>query len=352
MRVQRIVYSAKPAKGHPDLCEWETAQVVIFLSAADQGDGLTKAQDCLRRRHWQPIRLVMHTPLSEERVRAEGGEVWEAFQMATCGDVFLRAFPDTFAPGQKRNGAILSPAIGEDFIDRIVVTAGGRRLTAEEIGNGRSNADYLLNDWIFELKDLQEEGLEKPERQHKIAALYTPDRWGDEVEISPENLPEAEYREYMDIVGGPIQTQVKSASKQIRQTKEILGNAEMRGGLIFLNTGYNSLPPALFETLVERYSAKDSTQIKCCVCISAWVLTNGFDWNIQFKFHPHDSSEPAVQILESAFGEIMNEFMTEWVRQGLRPSKKSLPPLKPVAFEIAGRNFIWEPPEVPHSWED
>jgi hypothetical protein len=28
-------------------------------------------------------------------------------------------------------------------------------LTAEEVGTGRRNADYMLNDWIFELKDLQ-----------------------------------------------------------------------------------------------------------------------------------------------------------------------------------------------------
>ena len=125
----------------------------------------------------------------------------------------------------------------------------------------------------------------------------------------------------------------------------------MHGGLIFLNTGYGSLPPALFESLVERYSAKDSSQIECCVCISTWVLTNGFDWNIQFKFHPHGSSEAAVQSLEAAFSEVVNDFMTEWVRQGLQPSGRSLPPLKPVAFDIAGRSFFWEPPQVPRSWE-
>ena len=351
MRVQRLVYAAKPAKSHPERHEWETAHVVILLSAIDQVDGLAKAQDCLRHQHWEPVRLIMHSPLSEERVRNEGGEIWEAYQTAQCGRVFFRSFPDTFAPGQKRNGAIWAPAIGEGFIDRIVARAGGRRLTPEEIGKDCRNADYLLNNWIFELKDLQEEGLEKPERQHKIATLYTPDRWGDEIAISPETLTDVEFYKYLDIVGRPIKGQVKSASKQIRQTRETLGNSEMHGGLIFLNTGYGSLPPALFESLVERYSAKDSSQIECCVCISTWVLTNGFDWNIQFKFHPHGSSEAAVQSLEAAFSEVVNDFMTEWVRQGLQPSGRSLPPLKPVAFDIAGRSFFWEPPQVPRSWE-
>jgi hypothetical protein len=351
MRVQRIVYAAKPAKSHPERHEWETAQVVILLAAGDQLNGLAKAQEYLRRQHWEPVRLLMHSPVSEERVRNEGAEIWEAYQTAQSGHVFFRVFSDTFAPGQKHDTAILAPAIGEDFIDRILVKAGGRRLTSEEIGKDRRNADYLLRDWIFELKDLQEEGLEKSERQHKIAALYSPDRWGDDIEISPETLGDVEFYKYLDIVGGPIKTQVKSASKQIRQTREHLGNAEMRGGLIFLNTGYGSLPPALFESLVERYSAKDSSQIQCCVCISTWVLTNGFDWNLQFKFHPQGSPEAAIQSLEAAFFEVVNDFMAEWVRQRLRPSGRSLPPLKPVAFDIAGRNFTWEPPQLPRSWE-
>jgi len=351
MKVQRIIYAAKPAKTHPDRHEWETAQVVILLLAHDQAIGIAMAEDCLRRRHWQPVRLVMHSLLNEERVRAEGGEIWDAYQVAQSGQVFCRAFSDTFAPGQKRNGAILSPAIGEEFIDRIVARAGGRRLTLEEIGEGQRNADYLLNDWVFELKDLQEEGLLKSERQQKLAALYTPDRWGSEVELSAENLTEPEYREYLDIVGGPIKTQVKSASKQIRQTKILLGRNNIRGGLIFLNTGYGTLPPALFEKLVVRYASKDSTQIESCVCISIWVLTNGFDWNIQFKFNPQGSQEAGIKSLEAAFYEIVDDFMTEWVRRGPQPSGRSLRPLHPVAFDIAGRKFTWEPPQVPPSWE-
>src|SRR3954469_9704922 len=126
MRVQRIVYAAKPAKSHPERHEWETAQVVILLAAAGQAEGLAKAQECLRRQHWEPVRLLMHSPMSEERVRNERGEIWEAYQTAQSGHVFFRAFSDTFAPGHKRDTAILAPAIGEDFIDRILVKAGGR----------------------------------------------------------------------------------------------------------------------------------------------------------------------------------------------------------------------------------
>ena len=54
---------------------------------------------------------------------------------------------------------------------------------------------------------------------------------------------------------------------------------------------------------------------------------------------------------DASLFEIVNEFMTEWARQGFKPSRESVPPLKPVAFHIAGRIFTWEPPEVPRSWD-
>ena len=272
-------------------------------------------------------------------------------QRTATRPLFLGLTKRSHSTRQKQSSVILSPAIGEAFVDGLITKAHGRRLTDEEIGAGGRNADYVLNEWIFELKDLQEEGLEKPERQKKIAALFAPESWGDEVEIAPELLDGDELRRYMDIAGGPIQTQVKSASKQIRDTKTLLGKPEMRGGLIFLNTGYGSLPPSLFEMLVERYAAKDSSQIEYCICISAWVLTNGFDWDIQFKFYPEESPEPVIDVLKAAFGPSVDELMTAWARNGFRPTRESLLPVKPVAFDIAGRTFAWEPPDVPRSWE-
>lgn len=36
--------------------------------------------------------------------------------------------------------------------------------------------DYLIGDWLFELKDLQEEGLQQPERQKKLANSFAASR--------------------------------------------------------------------------------------------------------------------------------------------------------------------------------
>ncbi len=273
----------------------------------------------------------------------------DAYRIAQEKAIFCTFFPDTFAPGDKNLGRILSPELGEKFVDRIIEHSGGRRLTAEECGIDSRNADYRLDNWILELKDLQEEGLEKEPRQQKLAKLFSAGNWGDHVAIRSDGLNEEERMAYLEAIGAPIKSQVRSASKQIRQSMKQIGTSNLRGCLIFLNTGYGSLPPSLFEELVEKYAAQCPADINCCICISVWVLTNGFDWQILFKFHPLDSPEPMVQKLSNAFSTATNEMMTEWARSGFK-TKRPLMPLKPIAFEIAGRTFFWEPERISQPW--
>jgi hypothetical protein len=69
--------------------------------------------------------------------------------------------------------------ISETDIDQIVRTAGGVRAHEDAHRRARKGADYRLKDAVIELKILEEDGLLKPERQAKLAALFqkvTPDR--------------------------------------------------------------------------------------------------------------------------------------------------------------------------------
>jgi hypothetical protein len=349
MRIQRLVYCVKPTKSNQSLCEWETATVVLFVAAEARQDGIQRAREHLRSQHWQVIRLLLHDSLSEPLVIDQGGDVLNAYRIAQENGCFGTFFPDTFGPGNNKNrNRVLSPDVGENFMDRIIAQAGGRRLTTEECGINSQNADYRLDNWILELKDLQEEGIEKEPRQLKLAELFSAKNWDDHVEIRLDSLNEQERMAYLEIIGGPIKSHVRSASKQIMQSMKQIGTPGLRGGLIFLNTGYGSLPPTLFQDLVERHAAK-RTHIECCICISIWVLTNGFDSQIQFKFHPLDSCEPMVQKLSDAFSAATGEMMAEWARSGFE-SKRPLMPLKPIAFEIAGRTFFWEPERIAQTW--
>lgn len=351
MRVQRLIYYAKPLASHPHRCEWETARIVLFLRAATRSEGEALANSCLNERYWQPIRLLVHTDVEECRALAASEAIANAYHTARSGGVFFEEFPDTFGPRRKSETMVFSPAIDEAFVDRVIERAGGHRLSDEEADQQQSrNADYLLDNYVLELKHLQEEGLEKAERQEKIAAFFTADRWGDEVDLSAIQLSGMDLLKYLDIIGGPVKTQVRSASKQIRQTRQHLGSDNLRGGVIFLNTGYGSLPPALFERIVERYSKRYSSQIDIAICISVWVLTNGLEWKIYFRFHPLDPPDPAIRRIEDAFSACRDKYMRRWAQTGFVPDKNAICPVKPIAFDIAGRRFIRDHAQIPPSW--
>ena len=212
-------------------------------------------------------------------------------------------------------------------------------------------ADYRIDEWLFELKDLQEEGLLQPSRQEKLAKLFVPyATQGIPLLLDPTILPEEEHRRYFDILSGPIQTQVKSASKQVRSTKTLLGDETLRGGVIYLNTGYGSFPPEEFGPLVERYARKDTTQIEAVFCVSTWSVTNGFDSQIFFRTYPSEPTISAVERLCKGFATRFEEAMTKLVLGTLPQAAEVADPLTPVAFNVNGLDFAWQPPTLPASW--
>lgn len=162
-------------------------------------------------------------------------------------------------------------------------------------------------------------------------------------------LDEDEHRTYVDIISSPVQGQVKSASKQIRATKERLGG-NLRGGLIYLNTVYGSFPPDQFGSLVERYVRKDTSQIKAVLAITTWNVTNGFDSEVFYYMHPHDPEHEVVRRLQNAFGPLFIDAMTKLMQGSLDPETALADPLQPRAFVVDGLDFAWMPPELPPTW--
>jgi hypothetical protein len=80
------------------------------------------------------------------------------------------------------------PRITESFVDLVAHDLGWQRyLNVRTPLEGRLNADYLGDGAIIELKILEEEGLEKAERQGKLAKLLSlSESNGKEVDISFE----------------------------------------------------------------------------------------------------------------------------------------------------------------------
>jgi hypothetical protein len=345
-QVQRFFFFARPAKDHPKHFEWQTAHLCIFVAENNKQRALELAKQQAVNERWVIIRVNHKSTLIEERVREAGGEVWKGYQQAKEQGIFFRAFFQSMIVDDKDEPMLaLMPRLTESFMDTVVERAGGHRLTAEETNFEQSrNADYLLDDCVFELKILEDEGLDVATRQQKLAELFCQPLPPDStILLDPSTLSETDRRKYMDVVGGPIQNAVKSASKQIRSTKEHLGRADMRGGVIFLNTGYGTLPPDIFASLVGRYATKDTSQINVTVAISTWMQTAAIGGTVMFEFNPHEPADAVARKLRDAFWERVDEWMTEYARGGFRHEGEMISPLKPIAFELGGIIFATGP---------
>ncbi len=302
----------------------------------------------LREARWKMIKFQEGSTLIEDRVQAQGGDIWAAYQEALRVGFSFRAFMDGITGDRKDPMVPRVPRITEKFVDSVIERAGGRRLTPEECNHELTrNADYLLDDRILELKILGEEGLEVKTRQAKMADLFKrPVGPFSTIELDPAMLTDDGRRQYADIVGGTIQNVVKSASKQIRSTKEHLKREDLRGGVIVINTGYGTLHPDMLYPLAERYAAKDTTQVKDVVAISSWMVPGKlFDGTLYFQFEPREPTDPTLEKLERAFWDRVNEFMTEFMRSGMLAKGELIDPLKPVTFEQDGIVFISMPPD-------
>ena len=353
--VQRFIVKATPSKSNKRYYEWQTATIVMFIPENNKKLAIDKARKTLVKNHWDLISFENKSTLIEERVREEGGEVWEAYRSAKNGEVFFLVSPDHFGAGTDvfdKTFKLFRPCrITETFIDSIIQDAGGKRFS-EINANVLKNADYLIGDFIFELKDLQEEGLKKKPHQAKLAKLFIPYFPNQsQVILDASVLSKGDYRQYLDIISLPIQSQVKSASKQIKSTRDIMKNPNLKGGIIFLNTGYGSFSHDEFAKQVERYAMKDSSQFTAIVSISVWMETNGLDSYVYHDISPKNTQYDEVLKIKDSFIDLFEQMMTNLVTGKISDSVIRSTPLNPLAFHYEGIDFFWSPPYVPLPWE-
>jgi len=274
----------------------------------------------------------------------------KAYDVALRRGSWIEVFPDHFASGKKGIN-IRAPRIDEQFVDRVIQDAGGRRLTTEEKANERiRNADYLLGNHVVELKDVQEEGLEKPERQAKLARLFLEYSDLDETLIDPSILSDEDLLRYADIVSEPLKSQIKSAGQQIKSTKSHLANEELKGGIILLNSGYFTLPAEVFHDQARRYAQKDSTHIDFVVTLTAGFATDGFNSWLNFQFLPSVSSSPIEKLLGDAANSNVGRFMNAWARKSFEPPDIAAPVPAPITFVQDGKRFTYYPGGLPPPW--
>jgi len=349
--IQRFLVNAKPASTHREFRPWETARLAIFVQS-DRESSFAKLDEILRTNHWEMLGLEQADTLIESRVREFGGEVLDAYELAERTGCSIKVFPEHFGAGAGR-APFAPPRINELFVDEMIANAGGRRLTPEECGGvGEENADYLLEPYVIELKEMRQEPMDATEeRQNKLAALFAPYfAEGSEVSLDPHVLNESESQTFWDLVGRPVQNAVKKAGKQIRATKERLGLPNWHGAIIFVNNGGYTLSGENVHRLAARYAAKDTSQVQEVFTIAQSFGTNGFDAIANFELFPKPDESDFADRLYSAFDRQRDRLMREWLVPSPNRPRDLMEPQIPIQFIALDRLFTWIPGLPPRSW--
>lgn len=352
--VQRFLVRAVPFEFNRKYRGFEPAKIGVLIRENDRHEGLRKMQEVLKRERWQLLELVQHDKLIEQAVQQEGGFMLEAFLHARKHGDWLTVFPENFGAGKRKDFCMLGPKITEPDIDLLIESAGGQRfIPPGQSNNLPKNADYVLSNHVVELKEVQENALEKPDRQRRLAALFhnvLPDSLT--VPLNPDLLVESDRIEFYRILAEPIARQLKSASKQIKSTKTLLGRDDLIGGVILINSGTDCLYHELFCDLAVIEVSRYKGVIEELCVISTWFLTNGMDNELFFAFHPNQPENDFQRRLATAFDKLVDDKMNGWAQGGFVPDGASIHPQKPIGFEFDGRIFAWEPARLSESWRE
>lgn len=181
--------------------------------------------------------------------------------------------------------------ISQTDFDGIVEAAGGVRI---DLQTAETSADYKLNEAIIELKLIEEEGFEKAPRQAKLAALFKaqqPNR--PVVVLDPAGLDPGQFRDYYNIVAGPIKTQVKSAARHLEATAQRYTPSPTRV-LVIINLGYTALAADEFASVCLKCVRNDTTKIDFVVCGGIYLHSDKFDNYLlpRFDLHPVNLDRP------------------------------------------------------------
>ena len=189
---------------------------------------------------------------------------------------------------------------------------------------------------------LNDEGLAKPERQAKLASLFTRDETVRPVVVlDPGNLGEGTRKEYYRILEGPIKNAVTKARKQLRQTR--LEYPQTTTSILFvINNGYTALNHDELLRLVAHRARNDSSEIDGVVVAGFYFYSDGFDnhfvWPIEYWRINSERSFPSFIKLRDAWNQCAEEFMTAVVRGELECDQRGNKPGRATKHHHAGDN--------------
>jgi hypothetical protein len=350
MPVFRFGVRAQPTANNPKYATWQPAGFIAFI-VDDNGPAAEKRfQAKLEKLHWKILEWKLRDRLIEERVRESGGELLAAYELALKRGEWYRVDSEHFMAKTMARSALSPPRPDESFLDKIVIGAGGRRLSNEERANSEAeNADYILDEFVIEAKDIQEERLAKEECHNRIAEIFWSYFEEDAViPINPSVLSHEDRERYLEIIARPVERRIEKACSQVKSTIGRMHTVGWKGGLILLNSGYCSLAHSLFEQIAANAASK-SRFIELVVCITTSAQTNGFDCYMNWQFSPKEPRTEIAKRIFEVYNKVLHEVMTDWGHGGFLPTANQQPLAEPVSFEYGGKIFVWDPGRAPFS---
>lgn len=240
------------------------------------------------------------------------------------------------------------PLTESDF-DEIAKAVGGARAHPDADARDRPGADYLVSEALVELKSLDDEGLAKPERQAKLAALFRlhqPDR--PVIVLDRATLPEDARRDFDRILEGPIKSAVSKASKQLKQSRAEHPTSSS-SVLLLINNGYTALDHSALLRMVVHRARQDTQEIDGVIVAGCYFYSDTFDsyflWPIDYA--PINVARPfkSYEAFRGAWNAFAEQFMTKVVC-GEMPADTLKGPVIDTQFDIEGVTYVKPAPPM------
>ncbi|HTQ12519.1 MAG TPA: hypothetical protein VMH86_01485 [Rhizomicrobium sp.] len=240
-------------------------------------------------------------------------------------------------------GDFLIKPISEADILSVVEAAGGRRAYADATRQKTPNADFILGNAVVELKLFEEEGLAKPERQQKLAALfreYEPAR--PVIVLDRSRLPPEGQRKYDRILEGPVKAAVASSRDQLLRSRSEFPEAQA-SILMLVNNGYTALDHKELLRIVAHRVRNDTRNIDGVVVAGCYFYSDSFDHffllpmeyvpiNIERAFRGFDE-------LHRAWSGFANKLMSGLIIGELDVEAQK-GPVVDLQFDVDGKTFV------------
>lgn len=238
--------------------------------------------------------------------------------------------------------------LSEAEIETVIISAGGRRAHPDADRRSLKGADFVLGSSIIELKILEDEGLDKPERQKKLAMLFRgqfPSR--PTVVLDRRLLDTQGQRAYDRIVEGPVKTAVGSARQQLQQSRSEYNAVSTV--LWVINNGYSALSHSALMQLVARRARNDSSDIDAVVVSGAYFYSDSFDsiflWPIDCTAIHMDRPFQGFEALRSAWNGLATDRMTALLREPAA-ADEAKGPVVDLAFQFEGVTYVMPTPPM------